>query len=140
MRGPVTPGPMRGRSIVVTLLTTPLIQWGGLELHILQGEMAVLSRKEFLAAPAALASQTGNARAKNVLFLLSDQHRPGALGIRGDVHARTPHLDALARAGMRFDHAYCAYPVCTPSRAALLTGTYAHTNGVYNNATPCRSR
>ena len=136
MRGPVTPGPICGRSIVVTLLTSPLIQRGGPELHILQGVMAVLSRKEFLASPAALALQTGNARAKNVLFLLSDQHRPGALGVRGDVHARTPHLDALARAGMRFDHAYCAYPVCTPSRAALLTGTYAHTNGVYNNATP----
>ena len=56
--------------------------------------------------------------------------------MRGDVYARTPHLDALARAGMRFDHAYWAYPVCMPSRAALLTGKFAHTYGVYNNATP----
>ncbi len=99
--------------------------------------MPKLSRKQFLAAPAALAAQpAAGPRPKNVLFLLSDQHRPGALGFRGDPHARTPHLDALARGGTSFLNAYCAYPVCTPSRAALLTGTWAHTNGVYNNATP----
>jgi choline-sulfatase len=103
--------------------------------------MPPITRKQFLAAPAALgatqaASQAPGRRPKNVLFLLSDQHRPTALGVRGDPHARTPHLDSLAREGLRFDNAYCAYPVCTPSRAALLTGTWAHTNRVYNNATP----
>jgi len=96
--------------------------------------MPVISRKEFLASPAALAAQPGGARPKNVLFLLSDQHRPTALGCRGDGNARTPNLDAMARDGVRFDNAYCAYPVCTPSRAALLTGTWAHTNGVFTNA------
>jgi choline-sulfatase len=75
-------------------------------------------------------------RPKNVLFLLSDQHRPRALGIDGEPNARTPTLDALARSAVRFDTAYCANPVCTPSRASLLTGLYTHNHRTWSNATP----
>lgn len=73
---------------------------------------------------------------KNVLLIMTDQHMPGALGIRGDTIAKTPHLDALAQTGVRFDHAYCADPVCVPSRASLLTGLYTHNHKTYNNGTP----
>jgi choline-sulfatase len=82
-----------------------------------------MTRKQFLAttaAPAALSQTAG--RPKNVLFLLSDQHKPGAFGMLGDRYARTPHLDGLAKSGLRFENAYCSNPVCTPSRASLLTG------------------
>ncbi|MEO7146047.1 MAG: sulfatase-like hydrolase/transferase [Bryobacteraceae bacterium] len=76
---------------------------------------------------------SGNARPKNVLLLMADQHRPTALGINGDRVARTPNLDSLANTGARFDHAYCSSPVCVPSRASLLTGLWAHNHGAYSN-------
>ena len=73
---------------------------------------------------------------KNVLLLMADQHRPEALGVRGDETAKTPNLDELARSGVCFDHAYCTDPVCLPSRASLLTGLYVHQHKAYNNQTP----
>ena len=87
------------------------------------------------ASPVRLAAQAAG-RPKNVLFLLSDQHRPRAMGIDGEPHARTPNLDALARSAVRFDTCYCANPVCTPSRASLLTGLYTHHHRTWSNATP----
>jgi choline-sulfatase len=76
------------------------------------------------------------ARRKNVLMIMTDQHTPSALGIQGSTVAKTPHLDALAQTGVRFDHAYCADPVCVPSRASLLTGLYTHNHKTYDNQTP----
>lgn len=80
-------------------------------------------------------AQSGK-RPKNVLLLLSDQHKPDALGLYADPFARTPHLDAFARTAMRFDQTYCTNPVCTPSRASLLTGLYTNKHRTWNNATP----
>lgn len=106
--------------------------------------MKHVTRRDFLSlGTAAIAgsflpavfSQT-QGRPKNVLLLMSDQHRPHALGIDGDEVARTPHLDSLARSGVRFDAAYCSNPVCVPSRASLLTGLCTHNHHAYNNGTP----
>jgi choline-sulfatase len=101
-----------------------------------------MTRKEFLktglamtAAPFHARAQRG-ARPRNVLLLMSDEHRRDALGIEGNRIARTPNLDALARSGVCFRSAYCANPVCTPSRASLLTGLYTHHHQTWNNATP----
>ncbi len=97
------------------------------------------TRREFLSIGAvgpSLARAQAAGRPRNVLFLLSDQHRPHALSIDGNPVARTPSLDALARSGVRFDNAYCTNPVCAPSRASLLTGLYTHNHRAYNNATP----
>lgn len=101
--------------------------------------MSELSRRQLLssltgAIASAAFAQTG--RPKNVLLLMSDQHRPHALGIDGNPVARTPNLDALARSAVRFDSAYCSNPVCVPSRASLLTGLYTHHHGAYNNSVP----
>ncbi len=103
--------------------------------------MPDVTRKEFLASPAAglwAAPQraAGGGRPKNVLFLLSDQHRPLALSLLGEANAHTPAIDSLARSGLRFSQAYCTNPVCTPSRASLLTGLQTHNHGAVNNATP----
>src|SRR5437588_12050382 len=103
--------------------------------------MAILSRRDLLsigsaAALAPFASGQNARRPKNVLLLMSDQHRPHALSIDGDPVARTPGLDALAASGTRFDSAYCSNPVCTPSRASLLTGLYTHHHKTWNNSTP----
>ncbi len=62
----------------------------------------------------------------NLIVLLSDQLRRQALGIHGDPDARTPHLDAFAQQGVRFDNACSTYPICVPFRFTLMTGEYAH--------------
>lgn len=85
-----------------------------------------MRRRDFLscAIPAAVALRTERAAAasprKNVVLILSDQHKRDCLGATGDPIARTPNLDGLAREGVRFTSAYCSNPVCTPARASLL--------------------
>ncbi len=64
----------------------------------------------------------------NLLVIVADD-MGRELGSYGDRSARTPALDALAREGLRFDAAFAAAPVCSPSRAALLTGLFPHANG-----------
>lgn len=80
--------------------------------------------------------RTGSTRKKNLLILMADQHKPDCLGVAGHPVAKTPNLDALARTGTRFSSTYCTNPVCTPSRASILTGLYTHHNQTFNNATP----
>jgi choline-sulfatase len=75
-------------------------------------------------------------RPPNVLVLVCDDHAAYTLGVDGDPHGATPHLDALARGGTYFSRAYCASPVCTASRQAFLTGRYPHANGVTVLTTP----
>jgi choline-sulfatase len=89
-----------------------------------------------LAASLAASLQAQGGKPKNVLLMMSDQHKPDALGIAGDPVAKTPNLDALARTATRFTNSYCSNPVCTPSRASLLTGLYTHNHGAFNNGTP----
>lgn len=66
---------------------------------------------------------------KNVLFLMADQHRQDITGCYGHPIVQTPHIDRLASQGVRFDNAFCPSPLCGPSRASAITGTYPHTNG-----------
>ncbi len=69
----------------------------------------------------------------NVLFIAVDDLNDwiGCLG--GHPQARTPNIDALAACGVNFAKAYCASPVCNPSRSALMSGLRSSTSGVYNN-------
>lgn len=71
----------------------------------------------------------------NVLFVLCDDLRPDALGCYGSKHVTTPHIDALAARGVRFQNAFCTTSLCSPSRASILTGLYAHRHGVRDNFT-----
>src|SRR5262245_7162114 len=72
----------------------------------------------------------------NVLWICADDHAPYVCGAYGNKVVRTPHLDRLAAAGMRFDQAYCNSPVCTASRQSFLTGRYPRTLGVTQLRTP----
>jgi uncharacterized sulfatase len=68
-------------------------------------------------------SESPAARRKpNVLFILADDLGINDLGCYGRTDHKTPHLDRLAAQGIRFTSAYCAQPICSPSRAAILTG------------------
>ncbi|MDR0352859.1 MAG: sulfatase [Opitutaceae bacterium] len=84
------------------------------------------------ATPAATALPPAPSRPMNVLFLVADDLR-AELAIYGSPKARTPNLDKLARQGVRFERAYCQYPLCGPSRASILTGRRPTTSGLYGN-------
>ncbi|MFF2658458.1 sulfatase-like hydrolase/transferase [Kitasatospora sp. NPDC058032] len=68
-------------------------------------------------------------RRPNFVILMPDQLRADAVGAFGNPYVRTPHLDALAARGTTFNQAYVQHPVCSPSRASVLTGWYPHTAG-----------
>lgn len=74
----------------------------------------------------------------NVLFLVADD-LCNHVGTYGDTVVKTPHLDALAARGVRFDRAYVQYPVCNPSRNSFLTGLRPDTTRIYDNNTAIRA-
>ena len=78
------------------------------------------------------------ARRPNVLFVISDDLNNdfGGLGRLADVH--TPNLDRLAGRGVRFERAYCQYPLCNPSRVSMFSGLYPTTTRVFDNLTRFR--
>ena len=75
-------------------------------------------------------------RPPNVVFIMSDDHAAHAVSAYGSRINRTPGIDRIAERGMRLDSAFCTNSICAPSRAAILTGTYNHVNGVTTLDTP----
>lgn len=71
----------------------------------------------------------------NVLFVLCDDIRWNALSCMGHPHLETPQIDRLAQEGVRFENSFCTTSLCSPSRASILSGLYAHAHGVTNNFT-----
>lgn len=87
-----------------------------------------MNRREFLSA-LALAPLPR----PNVVFILVDDLRFDELGCTGHPFASTPAADRLAREGANFRNAFATTPLCSPSRATFLTGTYPHSNGITDN-------
>lgn len=73
------------------------------------------------------------AQQPNVLLIISDDLNT-RIGPYMEIDRHTPNLDRLANEGVRFERAYCQYPVCGPSRASLMSGLYPETNGVLRNS------
>jgi arylsulfatase A-like enzyme len=72
----------------------------------------------------------------NILFVIADQWRAQAFGFAGDPNVRTPNLDGFERGCVDFTQAISSLPVCSPTRASLLTGTRPQTHGVFLNDVP----
>jgi len=89
-----------------------------------------LNRRGFLATPA-LALQTSkiSRRPPNVLILITDDQGYGDLSLHGNPHLKTPHLDSIGQQGAQFTQ-FQVCPVCSPTRASLMTGRYNYRTGV----------
>ncbi|MGQ0646407.1 MAG: sulfatase family protein [Gemmatimonadaceae bacterium] len=72
-------------------------------------------------------------RQPNVVVILVDDLRWDDIGVAGHPFVETPNIDRLAREGTRFLNAFASTPLCSPSRAAILTGMHAHQNGIVDN-------
>jgi arylsulfatase A-like enzyme len=73
---------------------------------------------------------TATADRPNIIFIMSDDHAAHAIGAYGSRVNQTPHLDRLAKEGALLTRVFVTNSICTPSRAAILTGQYSHLNGV----------
>src|SRR5690606_34677425 len=80
---------------------------------------------------AALLQSVPAADRPNILLIVADDHGTDALGCYGNKVVKTPNLDALARDGTRFTHAFCTTASCSPSRSVILSGLHNHRNGTY---------
>lgn len=88
------------------------------------------------AAAAVATAEARNSRPRNVIFILSDDHRYDALGfLKTQPWLRTPQLDRLAAEGVHFRNAFVTTALCSPSRASILTGVYAHRHRIVDNNT-----
>ncbi len=78
-----------------------------------------------------------NTQPRNIIFILSDDHRYDFMGFTGVLPwLETPAMDALAREGAYFPNAFVTTSLCSPSRASILTGQYSHTHKVVDNSAP----
>jgi N-acetylglucosamine-6-sulfatase len=80
-----------------------------------------------------------NAKPRNIVLILTDDHRFDAMGFAGHPFLKTPHMDALARGGAHLRNAFVTTSLCSPSRASILTGLYMHRHGVVDNNHPVRA-
>lgn len=103
----------------------------------------MLNRRQMLAAAmgggaaAALGTPQAGAKARNIIFILTDDHRYDAMGLmKAQPWLETPQLDRMAHEGVHFKNAFVTTALCSPSRASILTGVYAHRHRIVDNNTP----
>lgn len=89
--------------------------------------------KKLLLILATAISAAASAAQPNMFVVLVDDLRWDDLGCMGHPFAKTPHMDRIAQEGARFLNAFAVTPLCSPSRASLLTGQYTHAHGITDN-------
>ncbi|MEM6288703.1 MAG: sulfatase [Bacteroidota bacterium] len=105
-------------------------------------QLAVLDRlvKRYLSVAwlTLLVAASGSAQPRNVVVILSDDHRFDFMGFHPDAPdwLRTPHMDRMRAEGTHLENAFVTTSLCSPSRASILTGQYAHNHGVVDNTSP----
>ncbi|MEZ4934805.1 MAG: sulfatase-like hydrolase/transferase [Saprospiraceae bacterium] len=83
------------------------------------------------------APEPPNPNRKNVIFILSDDHRYDFMGFMGKVpFLETPNMDRMAREGAHLKNAFVSTSLCSPSLASILTGMYAHKHKIIDNSSP----
>ena len=97
-----------------------------------------MTRNTFLrtSAAACAAPLLSQSRRRNLVFILSDDHRFDMMGCMGHPWLKTPNMDRMAEGGVLFRNAFVTTSLCSPSRASILTGRYVHAHGVTDNVTP----
>ena len=89
----------------------------------------------FLLSPMLLGAQSN--KPMNIIYILTDDHRYDFMGFTGKVPGlQTPGLDQMAKEGIYIKNAFVTTALCSPSRASILTGQYAHTHTVVDNDAP----
>ena len=83
-----------------------------------------------IVAPGGAFAQAQRSNRPNIVFIMTDDHAAHAIGAYGSRVNQTPNLDRLAREGALLGSVFATNSICTPSRAAILTGQYSHINGV----------
>lgn len=122
---------MPGRTWIAVLGVVLLAGWGlaGFFRPVTYG----LTPQDFAEPKApvpSLGSSDKNALRPNIIVILADDLGYGDVGVYGGTVIATPHIDKLARDGLRFTSAYSSAPICSPSRAGLLTGRYPLRSGI----------
>jgi arylsulfatase A-like enzyme len=80
-------------------------------------------------------SVTGAEKRPNVVFVLTDDQRWDTISLNERSQVKTPNIDRLGKEGVYFRNSFCTTSLCSPSRASILSGLYAHSHGVLNNFT-----
>lgn len=93
---------------------------------------------DLVARPAEKAAGRTGPTKPNILVIVTDQQHAGMLSCAGNSWVKTPHLDRLAGSGVRFEKAYCANPVCVPSRFAMFSGVMPSAIGMDCNKSDVR--
>ena len=104
-------------------------------LALLAAAHVLLPARAAADAAAASATQAAGPRRPNLVLILTDNHGAWTLGCYGNRDVRTPHIDRLAAEGVRFTRALASNPVCSPTRATLLTGLLPSQHGVHSYLT-----
>ena len=95
--------------------------------------MPAVNRRAFLkAAPAAAAPFLARGATKRNVLVIATDDLNNRVGCYGHPLVKTPAIDSIATGGVRFDRAYCQYPLCSPSRTSILTGLAPDATGVYD--------
>ena len=108
-----------------------------LKIHVLLG--AFLFGTAFSTQAASLPiERIPNQKPRNIIFVLTDDHRYDAMGFVGHPWLETPVMDKMAAQGAHFPNAFVTTSLCAPSRASIITGLYAHNHQVIDNYNPVR--